>query len=152
LRHLIKKTNLLDFRDLRTRKVLVRLMGGLGRRSAGLESQPPRRIVAVGNEFRYESGLGGRFRDRYGLRHGRDESHRGFAVSRNPTQGASIAHLIVGLERRALRFFTSPTCMGEPVRVLTRWIAAVDVTKRSLSEREQEARRNAKLDRAPHFP
>ena len=79
------------------------------------------------DEVRYESGLGDRFRDRYGLRRGRDESHGGFAVSSNPTQGASITHLIVGLKRWALRFLTGPMCMGEPVRVLMRWIAIVDV-------------------------
>jgi len=105
----------------------------------------------VGDEFRYESGLGDRFRDRYGLRHGRDESHGEFAVSSNPTQGASITHVIVGPERRALRFLTGPMCMGEPVCVLMRWIAIVDVKKRSLSEGEQEARGNAKMDCAPHF-
>jgi len=59
--------------------------------------------------------------------------------------------VIVGLERRALRFFTGPMCMGEPVRVHMCWIAIVDVKKRSLSEGEQEARGDAKMDCAPHF-
>lgn len=129
---------------------MVRLMGGLGRRSAGFESEPPRRIVAVGDEFGYESGLGDRFRDRYGLRYGGNESNRGFAVTGNPAKGANVTHVIVRLEC-GTPGFAGPMCMGEPVRVLMRWIAIVDVKERRLSEGEQEARGYAKMDCAPHF-
>jgi hypothetical protein len=116
-----------------------------------MESEPPRRIVAVGDQFRYESGLRDRFRDRDGLRKLSGNSHGRIAISRNPTQGASIADGIAGLERRTVGAFTGPVSVGEPVRMLMRWIAIMDVHERSLGERQQKARRDAEMDRAPHF-
>lgn len=116
---------------LRTR--LVRLMGGLGRWGAGFECEPPRRIVAVWDEFRYERGPSIGFRDRHGLRQGRGESHGGFAISSNPAQRTRITHVVIGLESRTLSFVTAPMRVGEPVRMLVRWIAIVDMKKRSLS-------------------
>jgi hypothetical protein len=35
--------------------------------------------------------------------------------------------------------------------MLMRWIAIMDVHERSLGERQQKARRDAEMDRAPHF-
>ena len=106
----------------------------------------------MGDQFRYESGLRDRFPDRDGgLRKRGCKSHGRFAISGNPTQGASIAGVIVRLERQTIVAFTGPVCVGEPVRMLMRWIAIVDVHERSLGESEHKAHRNAEMDRAPHF-
>jgi hypothetical protein len=58
--------------------------------------------------------------------------------------------VIVRLERQTIGVFTGPVCVGEPVRMLMRWIAIMHVHERSLGENEQKAPGNAKMDRAPH--
>ncbi|MBL8177434.1 MAG: hypothetical protein JNK48_22345 [Bryobacterales bacterium] len=59
--------------------------------------------------------------------------------------------MIVRLERHTIGAFTGPVSVGEPVRMLMRWIAIVDVHERSLGESEQKTHSNAEMDRAPHF-
>ncbi len=106
----------------------------------------------MGDQFRYESGLRNRFPDRDGgLRKRGCKSHGRFTVSGNPTQGASIAGVIVRLERQTIGTFTGPVCVGEPVRMFMRWIAIMDMHERSLGESEHEAHSNTEMDRAPHF-
>lgn len=106
--------------------------------------------MAAGNQFRYECRLGDRFRNYRAFRQCRDESDRGSAISNIPSETKSITNVIVVLECGSLGSFSRPMYVGEPVRMLMRWIAIVDVQKRSLSEGEQEARRNAMMNCAPH--
>lgn len=124
--------------------------GWLGRRGAGFEGKLPRRIVAVGDQFRYECGLRDRFRNRDRLRKRSCESHGRLAVTGNPTQGASIADVIVSLERQTIGAFTGPVCVRKPVRMLMRWIAIMDMHERSLGEGQKEASGYAKMQCPTH--
>ena len=119
--------------------------GWLGRRGAGFEGKLPRRIVAVGDQFRYERGLRDRLRDQDRLRKRSCESHGRLAISGNPTQGASIADVIVSLERQTIGVFTGPMCVREPERMLMRWIAIMDMHERSLGKGQQEASEYAEM-------
>ena len=119
--------------------------GWLGRRGAGFEGKLPRRIVVVGDQFRYERGLCERFRNRDRFRKRSCESHGTLAVTGNPTQRANIADVIVRVERQTIGVFTGPVCVREPVRMLMRWIAIMDVQERSLGKGQQEAGDCAKM-------
>ena len=104
----------------------------------------------MGDQLRYECGLRDRFRDRDGLRKRSCESHGRLAITRNPTQGASIADVIVGLDRQTICAFTGPVCVGEPVRMLMRRIAIMDMHERSLGKGQQEAGYCAKMQCPTH--
>ena len=124
--------------------------GWLGRRGAGFEGELPRRIVAVGDQFRCESGLRDRFRYRDGLRKRCRKSDGILAITGNPTQRASIADVIVSLDRQTTCAFISPVWVGEPVRMLMRRIAIMDVQERSLGKGQQEAGDYAKMQCSTH--
>ncbi len=101
--------------------------GWLGRRGAGFEGKLPRRIVAVGDQFRYERGLRDPLRDQDRLRKRSCESHGRLAITGNPTQRACIANVIVSLDRQTICAFTRPMCVSESMGVLMAWITVVDV-------------------------
>ena len=105
----------------------------------------------MGDQFRYERGLCERFRNRDRFRKRSCESHGRLAISGNPTQGASIADVIVSLERQTIGVFTGPVCVREPVRMLMRWIAIMGVHERSLGKGQQEAGDYAKMQCPTHF-
>jgi hypothetical protein len=104
----------------------------------------------MGDQFRYESGLRGRFRDRDGLRKRGGKSHGTFALFGNPTQKASIADVIIRLDLQTIGAVTVPVRVGEPVRMFMRWIPIMDMHERSLGESKQKAHNHAEMDRAPH--
>lgn len=104
----------------------------------------------MGDQFRYECGLRDRFRNRDRLRKRSCESHGRLAVTGNPTQGASIADVIVSLERQTIGAFTGPVCVRKPVRMLMRWIAIMDMHERSLGEGQKEASGYAKMQCPTH--
>lgn len=59
--------------------------------------------------------------------------------------------MIVGLDRQTICAFTGPVCVGEPVRMLMRRIAIMDMHERSLGKGQQEASGYAKMQRPTHF-
>ena len=99
----------------------------------------------MGDQFRYESGLRDRLRYRDGLRKRCGKTDGILAITGNPTQRAGIANVVVSLDRQTTCAFISPVCVGEPVRMLMRWIAIVDVQERSLRKGQQEAGGYAKM-------
>lgn len=104
----------------------------------------------MGDQFGYEGGLRDRFRDRDDLRKRCCKSYGRLAIPGNPAQGASIAGVVVRLERRTIGVFTGPVYVGEPVRMLMRWIAIVDVQERGLGKGQQEASGYAKMQCLMH--
>jgi len=101
--------------------------GWLGGRGAGFEGEPPRRIVAVGDQFRYECGLYDRFRNRDRLGKRSCKPHGRLAISGNPTKRTSFTGVILGLQGRAIVVLGGPMSVSESMGMLRAWITVVDV-------------------------
>lgn len=94
---------------------MVRLMAELGRWSAGSESEPPRWIVAVRDEFRQRSGLDFGFRYRNRHREGGCDSQRRLAIARNPVQRTNFLRVIERCNFGTLSSSRIPMDMGDAV-------------------------------------